>query len=58
MKWYTTENGYKIAELDSNDVDLLVTPNGNYQWMNGDLVKVPDPGPDGVIIKDETSEED
>lgn len=37
--------GCKIIKIDSTTVDFIVTPNGCYQFMNDDIVKIP-PAPE------------
>ena len=35
--------GHKELIIDANSVDFITTPNGTYQFMDGELVKLPDP---------------
>lgn len=35
--------GRTVINITPDDVQWIETPNGNYQFMNGDLVKVPKP---------------
>ena len=40
----TDSTGRKSIQISPTTVDWIETPNGNYQFMNGELIKVPNPG--------------